>query len=41
MTARQPRLGNLLAMRAEILAKVDKYLRVFLFNTKSRNCKSI
>jgi hypothetical protein len=25
MTARQPRLGNLLATRAEIQAKVDKY----------------
>jgi hypothetical protein len=25
MTAQQPRLGNLLAMRAEIQAKVDKY----------------
>ena len=25
MTARQPRLGNLLAMRAEIQAQVDKY----------------
>ena len=40
MTMRQPRTGNLLAMRAETGEKFDKFpAGVSRFNTKSSNCK--